>query len=67
MIEESLLPEINRPVLGSERKEFAVIAGKAQQSKMFYFLIFFGIIWLASKSIYVIALLESFFMGKEIE
>jgi hypothetical protein len=67
MIEDSLLPVSLRTVLGSERKEFAVKASKAQPSKMSYFLIFFGTIWLAFTSIFVFAFLGPLFVGKEVE
>jgi len=67
MIDDSLLPASLRTVLGSERKEFAVKASKAQPSKMSCFLIFFGTIWLAFTSIFVFAFLGPLFVGEEVE
>jgi len=67
MIEETLLPMNLRTVLESERKEFAVKASRAQPSKVSYFLILFGIIWLAFTSIFFVAFLGPLFAGNEVE
>jgi hypothetical protein len=62
----SLPPEMNN-FLGSESKDFAVKAKRANPPKTSIFLILFGTAWLAFTSIFVLAFLGPLFQGKEVE
>jgi hypothetical protein len=66
MIENTRLPEDLSSVIGSESKDFAVKAGRAQPRKKSLSLILFGTIWIAFTSIFVIAFLGPLFLGKEV-
>lgn len=66
MIEITRMPEVLRSVVGSEKKEFVVKAGRAFPRKKSYSLIFFGLFWTAFTSIFVIAFLGPLFFGNEV-
>lgn len=66
MIEYTRLPEDLSSVIGSESKDFAVKAGRAQPRKKSFSLILFGTVWIAFTSIFVIAFLGPLFLGKEV-
>ena len=67
MIEDITLPQDLRTVIGSEIRDFAVKARRAQLFKTSIALIVFGTMWLAFTSIFVVAFLGPLFMGKEVE
>ena len=66
MIENTRLPYELSSNLGSESKDFAVKAGRAQPLKTSLSLILFGIAWTAFTSIFVVAFLGPLFLGKEV-
>jgi len=66
MIQDYTLPSSLRTVIGSERREFAVKAIRANPVKMSLFMLIFGIAWLLFSSIFVIAFLGPLFVGKEV-
>lgn len=61
------LPDDLNTVIGSEKKEFAVKASRAQPGKVSLGLILFGTLWLAFTSIFVVAFLGPLFVGQEVE
>lgn len=66
MIDDIFLPDDLNTVIGSEKKEFAVKAKRAQPGKASVFLILFGLAWLAFTSIFFVAFLGPLFVGKEV-
>jgi len=60
------LPRDLSTIVGSESKDFAVKAGRAQPFKKSFSLILFGTIWTAFTSIFVIVFLGPLFLGKEV-
>ena len=66
MIEYTRLPEDLSSIIGSESKDFAVKAGRAQPFKTSLSLILFGTAWTAFTSIFVIVFLGPLFLGKEV-
>ena len=66
MIENTRLPYELSTMLGSEQKEFAVKAGRAQTRKKSLALIIFGTFWTAFSSIFVGVFLGPLFAGKEV-
>lgn len=67
MIENITLPPEMMTLIGSETKEFAVKARRANPPKTSIFLSIFGFFWLAFTSIFVVAFLGPLFQGKEVE
>ncbi len=67
MLETISLPEELIRVIGSETKDFAVKAARAQPVKNSVGLIIFSVLWLAFTSIFVITFLGPLFRGKEVE
>lgn len=67
MLDPFYLPDDLNTVIGSEKKEFAVKARRAQPGKVSGSLILFGTIWLAFTSIFVVAFLGPLFVGEEVE
>jgi len=61
------LPDDLNTVIGSEKKEFAVKAKRAQPGKVSMSLILFGTVWLAFTSIFFVAFLGPLFVGEEVE
>ena len=66
MIENTRLPQAMSSIVGSERKEFAVKAGRAHPLKKSLSVILFGTFWTAFTSIFVVAFLGPLFVGKEV-
>jgi hypothetical protein len=66
MIESYGLPGLLAQNLGSEKRDFAVMAKRSQPLKMSLAVIVFGTIWLAFTSIFVIAFLGPVFAGREV-
>ena len=66
MIEVSRLPKVLRSIVYSEEIDFAVKAGRAQPLKKSLYLIFFGFIWSAFTSIFVITFFGPIFLGREV-
>ena len=66
MIGNTRLPYELSSNLGSESKDFAVKAGRAQPRKTSLSLFLFGIAWTAFTSIFVITFLGPLFVGKEV-
>ena len=66
MIQNTLLPHDLLTVLGSEKREFAVKAGRANPTKRSLFVIVFGLAWLGFSSIFVAAFLGPLFFGNEV-
>jgi hypothetical protein len=60
------LPRDLNSMLGSERKDFAVKAGRAQPLKSSIAIILFGTFWTAFTSIFVVAFLGPLFLGNEV-
>ena len=60
------LPRDLNSMLGTERKDFAVKAGRAKPLKSSIALILFGTFWTAFTSIFVIVFLGPLFLGKEV-
>ena len=67
MIENTILPPDLLTVIGSEKREFAVKAGRANPPKKSLFFVFFGLAWSAFTSIFVVAFLGPLFLGQEVE
>ncbi len=66
MIENTLLPPDLLTVIGSEKREFAVKAGRANPPKKSLFFLFFGLAWTGFTSIFVAAFLGPLFFGQEV-
>lgn len=66
MIEMVRLPELLERNIGSESRDFAVLASRNQPAKMSLGMIIFGVAWLAFTSIFVVAFLGPLFVGKEV-
>jgi hypothetical protein len=66
MMRNAPLPRDLNSMLGSERKDFAVKAGRAKPLKSSIALILFGTFWTAFTSIFVIVFLGPLFLGKEV-
>ena len=66
MIEMVRLPELLEMNIGSESRDFAVMARRSQPAKMSLGMIIFGTAWLAFTSIFVVAFLGPLFVGKEV-
>jgi hypothetical protein len=66
MMRNAVLPRDLNTNIGSERKDFAVKAGRAQPTKASLALILFGTFWTAFTSIFVFAFLGPLFVGKEV-
>jgi len=66
MVENTRLPEALSSIIGSESKDFAIKAGRAQPRKISLSLILFGIAWTAFTSIFVVVFLGPLFVGKEV-
>ena len=62
----AVLPRDLNANIGSERKDFAVKAGRAQPRKTSLAIILFGTFWTAFTSIFVFAFLGPLFAGKEV-
>ncbi|MBN1546829.1 MAG: hypothetical protein JW902_09235 [Syntrophaceae bacterium] len=65
-MENIMLPQELSSVIGSERIDFSVKAGRAQPLKKSLSIIFFGAVWTAFTSVFVIAFLGPLFLGKEV-
>jgi len=66
MLQNITLPQSLMSTIGSENKDFAVKAGRAQPLKKSLSLILFGTAWTAFTSIFVFAFLGPLFQGKEV-
>jgi len=66
MIANTRLPGNLITVIGSENKDFAVKAGRAQPRRNSYALIIFGAFWTAFTSIFVVAFMGPLFRGNEV-
>ena len=66
MLRNAPLPRELNLMIGSERKDFAVKAGRAQPRKKSLAIILFGTFWTAFTSIFVIVFLGPLFVGKEV-
>lgn len=66
MIKNTRLPEELSSVVGSENKDFAMKAGRAQPLKKSFYLVLFGFAWTAFTSIFVITFLGPLFLGNEV-
>ena len=66
MLRNAPLPRDLNTMIGSERKDFAVKAGRAQPPKKSLALIIFGTFWTAFTGIFVVAFLGPLFVGKEV-
>ena len=66
MIENISLPHDLDMAIGSESRDFAVKADRAQPLKSSFLLILLGVGWLAFTSIFVFAFLGPIFRGKEV-
>ena len=66
MIANIILPPDLLTVLGKEKQEFAVKAGRANPPKKSLFFVFFGLAWSAFTSIFVVAFLGPLFLGQEV-
>lgn len=66
MIETYGLPGLLAQNLGSEKRDFAVMAARSQPLKMSLAIIVFGTVWLAFTSIFVITFLGPVFAGREV-
>ena len=60
------MPQVLSSVIGSERKDFTVKAGRAQPLRTSISVILFGTFWTAFTSIFVITFLGPLFVGKEV-
>jgi hypothetical protein len=67
MMQNIPLPQVLNSAIGTERKDFAVKAGRAQPLKKSMSIILFGTFWTAFTSIFVVAFLGPLFLGKEVE
>ena len=66
MIENTALPQQLITVVGKEKREFAVKAGRAHPAKRSIFFLLFGLAWTAFTSIFVVAFLGPLFLGREV-
>ena len=66
MIESYGLPGLLAANLGSEKRDFAVMATRSQPLRMSLAVVLFGTFWLAFTSIFVIAFLGPVFAGREV-
>jgi hypothetical protein len=66
MIETYGLPGLLAANLGSEKRDFAVMAARSQPLKMSIAVILFGTFWLAFTSIFVVVFLGPVFAGREV-
>ena len=66
MMRNAVLPRELNSMIASERKDFAVKAGRAQPRKKSWALIIFGLFWTGFTSIFVLAFLGPLFVGKEV-
>jgi len=66
MLRNAPLPRELNSSLGSERKDFAVKAGRAHPRKKSIAIILFGTFWTAFTSIFVVVFLGPLFAGKEV-
>ena len=66
MMRNAVLPRELNTHIGSERKDFAVKAGRAQPRKKSLGIILFGTLWTGFTSIFVIVFLGPLFLGKEV-
>jgi len=66
MLRNVSLPHVLNSALGSERKDFAVKAGRAQPLKNSLAIMVFGTFWTAFTSIFVVVFLGPLFQGKEV-
>lgn len=66
MLRNVPLPRDLNSMLGSERKDFAVKAGRARPLKSSIAFILFGIFWTGFTSIFVVVFLGPLFAGKEV-
>jgi len=66
MYEDITLPQALLEHIGSEKKDFAVKAHRAQPFKTSLFFLLFGTTWLAFTGIFVVAFLGPLFVGKEV-
>lgn len=66
MLHNTPLPRDLTRMLASERKDFAVKAGRAQPRGKSIAIIIFGALWTAFTSIFVIVFLGPLFVGKEV-
>jgi hypothetical protein len=67
MMQNIPLPQVLNSAIGTERKDFAVKAGRAQPLKKSMSIILIGTFWTAFTSIFVVAFLGPLFLGKEVE
>jgi hypothetical protein len=67
MIEHLTLPPDLRTVIGSETRDFAVKAARAQPLKVSLTLVIFGIIWILFSSIFVVGFFGPLFAGQDVE
>lgn len=61
-----MLPQQLSYSIGSESKDFAVMAGRAQPLKSSLSIIFLGTVWTAFTSFFVVLFLGPLFLGKEV-
>jgi hypothetical protein len=66
ILENLALPQGLVNAIGTESRDFAIKAKRAQPPKVSLALIIFGAVWLAFTSIFVIAFLGPLFQGKEV-
>ena len=66
MMRNAPLPRVLSTSLGSERKDFAVKAGRANPLKQSIAIILFGTFWTGFTSIFVFVFLGPLFAGKEV-
>ena len=66
MMRNAPLPRVLVSSLGSERKDFAVKAGRAKPLKQSMAIILFGTFWTGFTSIFVFVFLGPLFVGKEV-
>jgi hypothetical protein len=66
MIESYRLPELLIRIIGSENRDFAVLAKRSQPFRNSLALVLFGAFWLAFTSIFVVAFLGPLFAGREV-
>ena len=66
MIRNAVLPLDLNAMIGSERKDFAAKAGRAQPRNKSLAVIIFGLCWTAFTSVFVLAFLGPLFVGKEV-
>lgn len=66
MIEIITLPPDLNSAIDSEKKDFAVKAGRAQPIKSSYSKILFGAVWTAPTSLFLFSFLDPLFRGEEV-